>query len=151
MLGNAQIWAPSLVEFRLSSASQKDWKTEVGCWLLLARDLGFLDPLRKRVARASTAPRPVDAGTDCPYTLLQHELAAATAAYYFTGIGWRFESWEQRGEGLDIDLRLRATGGTSATGLYPCTSVALGEGVRTEAAPTWNRNHAKQTRSRIAR
>ena len=40
---------------------------------------------------------------------------------------------------------------TSATGLYPCTSVARGEGVRTEAAPTWNRNHAKQTRSRIAR
>lgn len=113
VLGSAQSWAPSLVEFRLSSDSQEDWKTEVGRWLLLARDLGFLDPLRKRLARASTAPRPVDAGTDYPYTLLQHELAAATAAYYFTGIGWRFESWEQRGEGLDIDLRLRTVGGSS--------------------------------------
>jgi hypothetical protein len=52
VMGAPERWAPSLIEHRLSSDFQADWKCEVGCWLLKARDLGFLDTLKSRLRRA---------------------------------------------------------------------------------------------------
>jgi hypothetical protein len=52
VLGFPESWPPSLIAFRLSSDFQAEWKCEVGNWLLLARDHGFLDQLLGRTNRA---------------------------------------------------------------------------------------------------
>ena len=108
VLGDSTNWFPSLVAYRLASEFQADWKTEVGCWLLLARDQGFLRPLVKRLGRAlGDAPNPSVIGpNDSAHRLLLQELAPAMTAYYLTGMGWTFEAWEPAVSGGDADVRL---------------------------------------------
>ena len=110
VLGDASRWRPSLVAYRLGCEFQSDWKTEVGCWLLLARDLHVLDPLLKRISRAlKHAPNPAVRGpNDSAHRLLVQELTPAMVTYYLTGMGWKFEEWEPVVPGGDADVRLVA-------------------------------------------
>ena len=113
VLGAPGVWSPSLVEYRLSSDFQADWKLEVGCWLLLARDLGFLDALRVKLGRAlGRAANPSGGGpNDKAHLVLNQELAPAMTIYYLTSLGWRFEAWEPPTVGGDVDVRLHSPDG----------------------------------------
>jgi hypothetical protein len=117
ILGPAEAWSPSLIEYRLSSDFQADWKREVGCWLLAAKEYGFLDRIKNRIGRArNEAARPEVTGpNDSAHKILGQELAGPMVAYYFTSLGWKFESWDPpaRGEG-DVDLRLQSPAGVLA-------------------------------------
>jgi len=86
VLGNAAEWAPSLIDYRLTSPFQGYWKLEVGGWLLLARELGFLPALLNRLQRAfKEAHDPkVKGANDSAHRILQQELAPAMAVHYFT-------------------------------------------------------------------
>jgi hypothetical protein len=116
ILGAPEAWSPSLIAYRLSSDFQENWKIEVGHWLLFARDAGFLERLRKRIidrALGEAANPSVTGANDSAHRTLLSELASAMAAYYFTRLGWRFQSWEPpppipKG---DIDLRLESPSG----------------------------------------
>lgn len=113
ILGPPSTWSPSLIEYRLSSDSQAAWKVEVGNWLLLARDQGFLPRLLSRAARARhEASNPSVTGpNDSAHRILAQELAPVMAAYYFVGLGWRFVEWEPVTEVGDVDVRLEAPSG----------------------------------------
>jgi hypothetical protein len=108
-LGDADVWARSLVAYRLTSEFQQDWKLEVGCWLRLADELGFLEQLRNRIRRAvNEAQAPAVTGAnDSAHRILLSELAPAMAAYYFVRQGWGFIEWEPRTASADVDVRLR--------------------------------------------
>jgi hypothetical protein len=116
ILGPPEVWAPSLIEFRLTSDSQADWKREVGCWLLTAQEYGFLDHLQNRLGRArrEAAHPEVTGPNDSAHRILAQELAGAMVTYYFTTLGWKFVSWEPPLPGGDIDVRLLSPKGTLA-------------------------------------
>jgi len=116
VLGPSQAWGPSLIEYRLQSEFQEDWKTEVGCWLLAAERHGFLVALRKRLERASKeSARPTISGpNDTAHRTLQSELAAAMVVYYLGRTGWHFVEWEPRVEQGDVDIRMRSPDGVLA-------------------------------------
>jgi hypothetical protein len=116
ILGPPEVWAPSLIEFRLGSDSQADWKLEVGCWLLAAQEYGFLGRLQNRLGRArgeAVAPE-VTGPNDSAHRILAQELAGAMATYYFTSFGWKFVSWEPPTVGGDVDVRLLSPTGVTA-------------------------------------
>ncbi|MEO8184563.1 MAG: hypothetical protein ABI895_37615 [Deltaproteobacteria bacterium] len=109
LLGAAERWEPSLIAYRLRSAFQADWKTEVGCWLRFAKTHGFLAQLMHRLQRAlheAAAPE-VTGANDKAHRILMQELTPAMTAYYFTRSGWDFVEWEPAASEGDIDLRLR--------------------------------------------
>jgi hypothetical protein len=112
VLGPPQRWAPSLIEYRLSSDFQADWKCEVGCWLLNARDLGYLDRLESRLRRAliEAAQPKVTGPNDSAHRILVHELTGAMVTYYFAASGWRFVSWEPPVRAGDVDGLLSPAG-----------------------------------------
>jgi hypothetical protein len=107
-LGTASAWGSSLIAYRLSSDFQEDWKTEVGCWLWLARELGFLDALLARIARARNEAQAlhVTGPNDSAHRILLAELAPAMVTYYFVRQGWRFVEWEPSVHAGDVDVRL---------------------------------------------
>ena len=115
VLGSPDAWSRSLVAYRLTSDSEANWKMEVGCWLLLARDLGFLEALKVKLKRAlKRAKKPSgDGPNDKAHLVLNQELAAAMAVYYFTAFGWRFDAWEppRPNDDFDVDVRLAAPDG----------------------------------------
>jgi hypothetical protein len=113
VLGGASAWSPSLVAYRLSSDFQRDWKIEVGSWLLRARDLGFLQKLKNRLTRAANESyKPSVVGpNDSAHVILNQELAPAMVAYYFTAIGWSFKTWEPATIGGDVDVCLETPTG----------------------------------------
>jgi hypothetical protein len=113
ILGDPEVWSSSLIGYRLGSGFQADWKLEVGCWLLQARDLGFLPALRAKIRRAATrlGSRPVGGPNDKAHLVLNQELAPAMAIYYFVSLGWKYEAWEPDVDGGDVDVRLRAPDG----------------------------------------
>jgi hypothetical protein len=105
-----------LIAYRLSDDFQANWKTEVGHWLLFARDWGFLERLRKRLidrALGEAAKPEMTGPNDSAHRILLSELAPAMAAYYFTRLGWRFHSWEPPPPipRVDVDLRLESLSG----------------------------------------
>ena len=116
ILGPPEIWGPSLIEFRLSSDSQADWKVEVGCWLLAAKEYRFLERLNNRLDRArNEAAHPEVTGpNDSAHKILAQELVGAMVTYYFTSLGWTFVSWDQPFPGGDVDVRLLSPSGISA-------------------------------------
>jgi hypothetical protein len=113
VLGPPESWSPSLIAYRLSSDFQADWKCEVGNWLLLARDCGFLSRLVHRTGRARhEASNPAVTGpNDSAHRILAQELAPAMVAHYFLGQGWRFVDWEPSTPGGDVDVRLQTPSG----------------------------------------
>jgi hypothetical protein len=115
VLGPPDRWAPSLIGHRLSSDFQADWKLEVGYWLLNARDLDFLEPLKRRLRRAAieSAHPQVTGPNDSAHKILGQELAAAMVTYYFTAMGWSFLSWEPPVPRGDVDVRMLSPAGLS--------------------------------------
>ena len=113
VLGEPDAWPSSLIGYRLASEFQADWKLEVGCWLLLAHDLGFLPALRARLRRAATRvdSAPVGGPNDKAHLVLNQELAPAMAIYYFVSVGWTFDAWEPGVQNGDVDIRLRSPDG----------------------------------------
>ena len=116
VLGDPEVWSPSLVEYRLTSDFQSYWKQEVGCWLLAAQEYGFLDQLHKRLGRArgEAAHPEVTGPNDSAHRILAQELAGAMVVYYFTSLGWKFVSWEPPTVGGDVDVRLLSPTGVAA-------------------------------------
>ncbi|HET6284268.1 MAG TPA: hypothetical protein VFH73_25150 [Polyangia bacterium] len=110
ILGEPSAWSSSIVGYRLASEFQADWKLEVGCWLLLARDLGFLPALRAKIRRATTriGSAPVGGPNDKAHLVLNQELAPAMVIYYFVSLGWTFDGWEPDVQNGDVDVRLRS-------------------------------------------
>lgn len=118
ILGAPEMWEPSLIGYRFREPFQADWKAEVGRWLLLAEQLGFIDPLvkliRKRVLKEAARPK-VTGANDSAHLYLGQELAAAMTVYYLARSGWVFVEWEPRlpdGVKGDVDIRLRCPFGT---------------------------------------
>lgn len=115
LFGEAGEWRSPLIQYRLSSDFQSDWKEEVGHWLLTAERLGFLDPLIARVikrAKRGTRSEGIDPN-DRRHNELVAELAPAMVAHYLEGTGWAFQAWEPlTGGQVDVDLALAPpTGG----------------------------------------
>ena len=114
ILGESELWSPSLIAYRLSSSFQEDWKTEVGSWLLLAKTLGFLDKFKsQRLIRAQIEARnPEGSGVqDSAHRILMSELASLWSTYYLTGVGWGFDAWEPSVVRGDVDVRLVSPSG----------------------------------------
>jgi hypothetical protein len=108
-LGVPETWV-GLVGWRFDSASQRDWKVEVGHELHSAERLGFLDVLLRRLARARSAA--ATRRSDDPWhQILLSELAPSTAARYFLGTGWTFSGWEPKVKVGDVDVELFAPSG----------------------------------------
>ena len=116
VLGDPEVWSPSLIEYRLTSDFQADWKQEVGCWLLAAQEYGFLGRLQNRLGRArgEAAHPEVTGPNDSAHRILAQELAGAMVTYYLTSLGWRFVSWEPPTVGGDVDVRLLSPTGVAA-------------------------------------
>jgi hypothetical protein len=118
VFGRPDEWRSLLIQYRLSSDFQADWKAEVGHWLKTAERLGFLEKVLARVLKRAKSPPPhvVSAAreaNDPHHLVLAQELAPAMATHYFVGTGWAFEAWEPvTGGGVDVDVSLRAPGGT---------------------------------------
>lgn len=115
VLGPSQEWAPSIIEYRLSSENQRDWLVEVGHWLLTAQNLGFLPALQKRLigpkknvgfASSRSVNGPSNLG-------LGAALAEAMAVHFFVLRGWNFISWEPESNSgkCDVDFRLESPSG----------------------------------------
>lgn len=116
-LGSSDVWEPTLVAYRLKSRRQEDWKVEVGCWLLLAQELGFLPDLLNRIQRARKAPLQPHGvrANDVAHRLLLQELAPAMVLHYLAGCGWEFVGWNPTQLLVnvgDVDIRLRDPRGT---------------------------------------
>lgn len=101
-------WSASLIDYRLTSVFQSDWKIEVGRWLVHADRCGYLSALQTRLSRArNEAAAPVATGeNDSAHLILNQELAPAMVGYYLCAIGWRFIAWEPPVSHGDVDLRL---------------------------------------------
>lgn len=116
LLGAPDSQLSGLMEYRLSSAWQSDWKVEVGQWLNTAQQLGFLNELWGRVVSrlGGASPIAVDIeSNDERHLMLQSDLAPAMLVHYLTGLGWTFEAWEPRQEEHhhDVDVALVAPNG----------------------------------------
>jgi hypothetical protein len=107
VLGNTG-WSASLIDYRLTSAFQNDWKVEVGRWLVHADRCNYLNALQRRLSRArNEAAAPVATGeNDSAHLILNQELAPAMVSYYLCAIGWRFVAWEPPIASGDVDIRL---------------------------------------------
>jgi hypothetical protein len=116
--GRSEEWRSFLIQYRLTSDFQADWKAEVGHWLKTAERLGFLDKVLARVLKRAKDPpahvvRPTREANDPHHLVLAQELAPAMASYYFVGTGWAFDAWEPvMGGEVDVDVSLRAPDGT---------------------------------------
>jgi hypothetical protein len=113
VLGEAGRWSPTILSYRLSSDFQKDWKIEVGRWLLTAERFDFLGPLKSRLIRATNdILNPQGSGAEqSTHVILLSELAAAKIVYYLTNTGWKFLEWEPKIEKGDVDIRLISPSG----------------------------------------
>jgi hypothetical protein len=116
LLGDASEWSSPLINYRLSSDFQADWKEEVGHWLKTAERCGFLEQLRQRVikrAKRGTTAVEVDPN-DKSHNVLVQELASAMVIHYLTGTGWTFQAWEPiTGGSVDVDIQLGAPDGSA--------------------------------------
>lgn len=114
--GDASEWPSPIIQYRLSSDFQADWKEEVGHWLHTADRHGFLQPLLNKVLKRTkrgTRSTCVDPN-DRRHNELHQEMAQAMAVHYLSGIGWRFVKWEARcGGPEDVDIEMVAPGGTT--------------------------------------
>jgi hypothetical protein len=113
-LGAADTWASPLISYRLSADAQADWKVELGNWLKVAEQNGFLDRLMHDVQ--SQARRPSKLTTKDPndrnHLKLHHYVAAARVTHYLTALGWSFGAFEpETGGDVDIDLQLKSPNG----------------------------------------
>lgn len=112
-LGDPTLWPSPLVNYRLGSDFQSDWKEEVGHWLHTAGQCGFADALVERIvsrARRGTRSQGIDPN-DKRHLELKQELAPAMVAHYLIGLGWSFDAWEPSGpRGIDVDLSLEPPG-----------------------------------------
>ena len=113
VFGDATLWPTSLIAQRLAASFHEDWKAEVGCWLMVAEELGFLAALMKRCERAWNEAQDLTVAgpNDSAHRILWSELAPAMATYYFTRLGWRFVAWEPKVSKGDVDVRLRCPQG----------------------------------------
>ena len=114
VLGPADSWASPLIGYRLTAESQADWKIELGQWLKVAEQNGFLErvlhDLRTQAQRPSRFTE-IDANDDRHLKFHQH-LAVARIAHYLTALDWRFEAFEpETGANVDVDLSLRSPSG----------------------------------------
>jgi hypothetical protein len=112
VLGAAGRWSSALMQYRIGSDFQKDWKIEAGNWLARARALGFLDDLLPKL-QGQQAAAGTRAANDPVHRTVTQWLHQAMTVHYFVGVGWRFQEWEpvtqepRRGGGsADIDIRL---------------------------------------------
>lgn len=110
-LGPPEEWPSELIAYRLRSAFQKDWKTEVGQWLKAAEQFGFLEPVLHEIRsqakrRSKNSSGEVDPN-DKRHLKLHHNLAASRVIHYLTATGWCFRGYEsETGGSVDIDCSL---------------------------------------------
>jgi hypothetical protein len=115
LLGDASQWPSPLIQYRLTSEWQADWKAELGHWLHSAGGFGFRDVLVDRVlGRARRRSRSVEVDpNDQRHLDLQSEMAAAMVVHYLAGTGWTYRQWEAvTGGAGDVDVEFAAPNGT---------------------------------------
>lgn len=113
-LGPPDAWPSPLIAYRMGSDFQSSWKVELGQWLKVAEDYGFLDRVLHDIR--TQAQRPSKSATvhanDERHLKLHQHVAVARIVHYLTALGWDFEAYEpETGGAVDIDVSLRAPGG----------------------------------------
>lgn len=114
-LGRSGSWQSALMNYRLKSTWQEDWKEEVGHWLHAADSNGFLENLLTQInGEKKRGTEPIDIkANDKPHLKLHQYLAPALACHYLTRTGWSFVAFDSDvGGNVDVDLALNAPDGT---------------------------------------